>query len=56
MKRVVHKTTSHAEAHRWDIEQHVKMTPRERQRAARELKERAYPRDAKDVRAWHRSK
>jgi len=54
MERVVHKSTSHEEARRWDIEQHVSMTVQERQRVARELKRRAYPRNAKDVRACHR--
>ena len=55
MERVVHKASSHEEAHRWDIEQNVSMTPEERLRAARQLKDRAFPLDAKDVRAWHRS-
>lgn len=54
MERVVHKAKSHEEARRWDIEQHLSMTIQERQRVARELKRRAYPRDAKDVRACHR--
>lgn len=54
MERIVHKSTSHEEARRWDIEQHVSMTVEERLRVARELKRRAYPRDAKDVRACHR--
>ncbi len=31
------------------------MTPRQRMRIARALKERAYPSNAKDVRACHRS-
>ena len=55
MERIVHKARGHHEAARWDIEQHVSMTPEERLRASRVLKLRAYPRDAKDVRAWHRS-
>lgn len=55
MERVVHTSTSHEEARRWDIEQHVSMTVEERLRVARELKRRAYLRDAKDVRACHRS-
>ena len=54
MERVVHKASSHEEARRYDIEQHVSMSPEERMRAARELKDRAYPPDAKDVRACHR--
>jgi hypothetical protein len=51
----VHKARSFEEADRWDVEQHVAMTPDERLRAARVLKDRAYPKDAKDVRACHRS-
>jgi len=55
MERVVHKSKSHEEALSWDIEQHVRMTPEERLAAARVLKERAFPPDAKDVRELHRS-
>ena len=55
MDRTVHKAWSHAEADRWDIEQHVSMTPEQRLRAARELKDRAYPSNAKDVREWRPS-
>ena len=56
MERVVHKSRSHEDAAEWDIEQHVSMSPQERLRAARELKERAFPPDTKDVREWHRTK
>ena len=55
MERVVHKSSSHEEARRWDVKQHTEMTPEERLRAARVLKDRAFPPDAKDVREWHRS-
>lgn len=55
MERVVHVSRGHQEARLWDIEQQVSMTPEERLRAARELKKRAFPQDAKDVRACHRS-
>lgn len=55
MERVVHKASSHEEAGEWDVQQHLAMTPEERLRAARELKDRAYPEDAEDVRACHRS-
>jgi hypothetical protein len=55
MQRVVHKSSSHEEAHRWDVKQHIAMTPDERMRAARVLKDRAFPPDAKDVRECHRS-
>lgn len=55
MERTIHKSASHEEALRWDIEQHLRMSPEERMNAARILKERAFPSDAKDVREWHRS-
>ena len=55
MDRVVNKASSHAEAARWDVEQHASMTPEERLQAARAIKDRVYPPDAKDVRAWTRS-
>ncbi|HXV86832.1 MAG TPA: hypothetical protein VD793_09045 [Gemmatimonadales bacterium] len=55
MEPIVHKALNHEDASRWDVEQHVSMTPDERLRAARVLKDRAYSPDAKDVRAWHRS-
>ena len=54
MERVVHKATSFEEADRWDVEQQISMSAEERQRAARVLKDRAFPSDAKDVRACHR--
>jgi hypothetical protein len=55
MERIAHKAKSHEEASRWDIEQQVRMTPQERLEAARILKDRTFPPDAKDVREWHRS-
>jgi hypothetical protein len=54
MERVVHKTRSHEEAARWDVEQQVSMTPQQRLAAARVLKDRVFPPDARDVRACHR--
>ena len=56
MERIVKKSHGHDEAADWDIEQHLSMTPQERLRAARTLKDRAFPPDAKDVRACHQSK
>jgi NTP pyrophosphatase (non-canonical NTP hydrolase) len=50
MERIVHKSRSFEEADRWDIEQHISMTPEERQEVAQELRERVYGRDAPDVR------
>ena len=55
MERIVHKASGHQEARRWDVEQERSMTPEARLRAARALKDRAYGRQAKDVRACHRS-
>lgn len=55
MERVVHKAASHEEADRWDVEQQLSMSPEQRLRAARALKERCFPSDAQDVRACHRS-
>lgn len=52
MERVVFKAKNFKEAARWDIEQQVRMTPQERCRAARALKDRLFP-DAKDMRAYH---
>jgi hypothetical protein len=43
MERVVHKSRRYAEADDWDVRQHISMTPRERMRAARELKFRVFP-------------
>lgn len=53
MDRVVHKSHTHEDAVSWDIQQQLAMTPVERLRAARTLKDRAFPADAKDVRACH---
>lgn len=55
MDRVVNKARDHDEAHAWDIQQNASMTPEQRLRAARALKDRVFPSDAKDVRACHRS-
>ena len=50
MKRVVHKSRSFKEAEQWDIHQQKTMTPEQRQRIAREIKERVYGVDCPDVR------
>jgi hypothetical protein len=55
VERVVHKAKGFREAEAWDIEQQVAMTPAERIRAAKVLRDRVYPANAKDVREWHRS-
>lgn len=54
MERVAFKTTSFAEADRWDREQVWAMTPDERLRILRILRERVYGKDAPDVRESER--
>ena len=56
VERVVHKAKSFREAERLDIEQQVAMTPNERIRAAKVLRDRGYPANPKDVRECHRSR
>lgn len=53
MERTVHKARTFQEAAAWDIQQQVRMTPRERWLAARQLRERVFGRNRKDVRACH---
>lgn len=55
MPRIVRISQGHDEARRWAVEQQTSMSAEERMRAARELEERAFPPDSKDVRACHRS-
>lgn len=50
MERVTHKSRQFAEADDWDVRQQISMTPRERMRAASELKDRLYPKQAPDIR------
>lgn len=50
MKRIVHKAKSFQEAEAWDIAQHIQMTPEERQKAAKKLKDRFYGKNVPDVR------
>jgi hypothetical protein len=55
VERVVNKSKSFAEAQEWDIRQHLEMTPDERMRAAKILKDRMFPGKNPDIREWHRS-
>jgi hypothetical protein len=50
MERIVHKSRGHKEAEQWDIEQQMRMTPRERMAAARTLIKQFYGTDVPDVR------
>ena len=54
--RTVHKSTSFADAARWDRAQHQAMTPDQRLAVAKELRDRAYGTDAPDVREAERRK
>jgi hypothetical protein len=56
MERIAHKSGSFKEGADWDIEQHVSMTPNQRLRAAKILRERVYGKNVKDVREWHRNR
>jgi len=50
MKRVVHKSHNFTEAELWDIKQQVRLSPEERQKAAKELKSRVFGKNTRDVR------
>ncbi len=50
MERIFKISSSFEEAEKWEIEQEIKMSPEERQEAARILKERFYGKNAPDVR------
>jgi hypothetical protein len=50
MERIVHVARDFREARAWDIEQHLAMTPEQRQRAAKELRDRVYGANCPDVR------
>jgi hypothetical protein len=56
IERLVHVSHSHREAHEWDVEQQIRMTPEQRQRIARELRRRVYGANRPDVRAAYRKK
>ena len=50
MERVFHRSKSFKEAEEWDILQHIRMTPEQRQEASEQLRDRAYGKHAPDVR------
>ena len=51
MERTFNKAVSHKEAEKWDIQQQINMTPRQRQKIAFELKKHFYGSNSPDVRA-----
>lgn len=54
--RVVNKARNFRAAAEWDIEQHIRLSPRERQAIARQLRQRVYGRKVKDVRECRQNK
>jgi hypothetical protein len=50
VKRIVHKAKSFQEAEAWDIAQHIQMTPEQRQKAAKQLRDGFYGKNVPDVR------
>ena len=50
MERVGNKAKSFSEAEAWEKQQYQRMTPDERMRAARQIKNRLYPGKQMDVR------
>jgi hypothetical protein len=56
MERIWNKAKNYKEAEDWDIEQHLRMTPEERQDAAKELRKRVYGNKTVDVRESVRRK
>ena len=52
VERIAFKTNSFEQADKWDVKQHINLTPKERLSIARALKDRIHPK-AKDVRECH---
>lgn len=56
MEKVGKRSRSFEEAEEWDIEQQVSMTPQERMKAAKAIKDRLFPPPQPDVRECHKKK
>jgi hypothetical protein len=56
MERVVQRSRNFKQAEEWDILQHVRMTPEQRQKVAEQLRNRVYGKDAPDVRKAQKKK
>ncbi len=56
MERIVHKSKSFNQAEEWDIFQHIRLTPEERQKVAAELRKRVYGEKTVDVRENERKR
>jgi hypothetical protein len=56
MERVFQRSKDFRQAEEWDILQHIRMTPEQRQEASEQLRERVYGKHAPDVRKAHQRK
>ncbi len=56
MERVINKAGSFAEADMWDQAQQRAMTPEQRMRIAKALRDRFFSCPRKDLREWHPKK
>ena len=56
MERIVNVAKNQKEARQWDIQQALEMTPEERRKASRILRERAYGSEVPDVREAERDR
>ena len=56
MNRTFHKSKNFKEAEEWDILQHIRMTPEQRQNAAAKLQKKVYGINVPDVRQVHKKK
>jgi hypothetical protein len=50
MERVFQRSKDFKQAEEWDILQHIRMTPEQRQEASEQLRDRVYGKHAPDVR------
>jgi hypothetical protein len=53
MERVFKESKNFTQAEEWDILQHIRMTPEQRQEASKQLRDRVYGNHAPDVREAH---
>ena len=56
MERICKKSKNYKEAEEWDIEQQLRMTPEERQAAAKVLRERVFGHKTEDIKDYIRQK
>ncbi|MBN1879885.1 hypothetical protein JW823_07215 [bacterium] len=54
MERICNVAKNHREAGEWDIKQNLRLTPNERMKIARILRERVFGKNTKDVREWNK--